>query len=90
LYEENSNYYRFITPVLECLITTPYFTWYLERKKYVHALAEPYRQKHSITARLSEMAERFKVKKDKGECKEDLGKVIHEFFRRNPKYIQFA
>jgi hypothetical protein len=29
----------YIVPVLECLLSTPYFKWYLERKKYNDALA---------------------------------------------------
>lgn len=68
---KNDEAHTYIVPVLECLLCTPYFKWYLERKKFSDALAREYTT-NSIVKQLSELAEVYKRKKSKEEGKKEL------------------
>lgn len=46
----------YASPVLECLLSTPYFKWYLERKKYNDALSPDFLTR-SLVRQMSEMSE---------------------------------
>lgn len=75
----------FVAPVLECLLATPYFKWYLERKKFNDALAKEFTTR-SIVRQLSEMSEEYKRKQSKPSISIGVDKFYKMFLERLPIY----
>lgn len=67
------------------MLSTPYFKWYLERKKFNDALDSQFVTK-SLVKQLSEMADEYKRKQTKPDIKISVDKFYRLFLDRLPVY----